>query len=146
MARETVDISWSYRFESLQEKSLFFGLAYGISTDEIISSFDIASHLEMKPTEWEGVKWNSQFSRIDLVAAMHGLLSSMLWMCATEVIDSPPEDKELLDSELLRYVDRISSLYPENSFHNWDHACQVVSNHDGYLSKWSHFFDRSYNV
>jgi hypothetical protein len=100
----------------------------GISDDEdIFSRFDTTSYSEMKKTSWSDISWDTQLSRIDLVAAIHGLLSSMLWLCAEEVTaGSLPDNKEVLDAELLRFVDRISSLYPDNSFHNWDHACQVT--------------------
>lgn len=57
-----------------------------------------------------------------MVAATHGLLSSMLWKSVAERV----ENKEVLDHELLRYVDCISVLYEDHPFHSWDHACQVV--------------------
>lgn len=99
----------------------------GLSDDDIFSNFDTASYSEMKRTAWLDIRWDPQLSRIDLVAAIHGLLSSMLWMCTAEVTSGTPlENKEVLDAELLRYVDRISSLYPDNCFHNWEHACQVT--------------------
>lgn len=89
-------------------------------------NFDTASYSEMKRTSWRDIQWDPQLSRIELVASIHGLLSSMLWLCVNEVTNgSLPENKDALDSEILRYVDRISSLYPDNCFHNWDHACQV---------------------
>lgn len=99
-----------------------------MSDDEIFSNiqFDTASYSGMKKLSWLDLKWDVELSRIDLVAAVHGLLSSMLWMCAAEKDGSTPENKDILDSELLHYVDRISSLYPNNCFHNWEHACHVT--------------------
>jgi hypothetical protein len=99
----------------------------GMSDDDIFSNFDTVSYSEMKKTSWLDIRWDPQLSRIDLVVAIHGLLSSMLWLCAAEVTaGSLPDNKEVLDAELLRFVDRISSLYPDNCFHNWEHACQVT--------------------
>ena len=50
----------------------------------------------------------------------------MLWKSAADVQSELPNNKEVLDAELLRYVDRISTLYEAHAFHSWDHACQVV--------------------
>ena len=61
-----------------------------------------------------------------MVDATHGLLSSMLWKCAAQVEKQLPQNHKNLDSDLLRFVDRISLLYEGHAFHNWDHACQVV--------------------
>lgn len=60
-----------------------------------------------------------------MVSATHGLLSSMLWKSVADV-NKKFGNKEVLDHELLRYVDCISNLYYAHPFHSWDHACQVV--------------------
>ena len=134
-------------------------------SDEILSStFETASYSEMKNSNWIDIKWDPQLSRIDSVAAIHGILSSMLWMCTAEIQTKSMEDKNLLDSELLRYVEvshfhgmyllpffycllishttqfkRISSLYPNNPFHNFEHACQVTLS-TAFLAKEYHRF------
>ena len=46
-----------------------------------------------------------------MVAATHGLLSSMLWKCVAHKEKQVPKDREHLDKDLLRFVDRISNLY-----------------------------------
>ncbi len=61
-----------------------------------------------------------------MVATTHGLISSMLWKCVADVESELPDNKDDLDHDLLRYIDRISSLYEPNPFHSWEHACQVV--------------------
>lgn len=74
-----------------------------------------------------GIEWDAGRSRIDSVAATHGLLSSMLWKSVADVhSDSALSNKEIIDHELLRYVDCISILYEAHPFHSWEHACQVV--------------------
>ena len=54
-----------------------------------------------------------------MVAATHGLLSSMLWKCAAHKEKQLTKDREHLDKDLLRFVDRISNLYENHGFHNW---------------------------
>lgn len=73
-----------------------------------------------------GIKWDPNRSRVDMVATTHGLISSMLWKCVADVESEVPENKDDLDHELLRYIDKISSLYEPHPFHSWEHACQVV--------------------
>lgn len=90
------------------------------------SDHDTTSFTELKRTKWTEIKWSHGRSRIDMVAATHGLLSSMLWKCTADVKKDLPKNFEQLDHELLRFVDRISTLYEANAFHSWDHACQVV--------------------
>lgn len=94
--------------------------------DATMSDHDTASFVQLKRTPWSDIKWDPNLSRIDLVAAIHGLLSSMLWKCAAEVLSELPDNKAFLDHELARFVDRISSLYVDHPFHSWGHACQVV--------------------
>ena len=72
-----------------------------------------------------GIEWDAGRSRVDSVAATHGLLSSMLWKSAADV-HSKLDNKDIIDHELLRYVDCISTLYEAHPFHSWEHACQVV--------------------
>jgi hypothetical protein len=94
-----------------------------------LSDHDTVPFIALKKTPWSDIKWNSDLSRLELVDAIHGLLSSMLWKCSDDVILSRsdvPTNKEFLDQELLRFIDRISTLYNENPFHSWDHACQVT--------------------
>jgi class 3 adenylate cyclase len=101
--------------------------ASGISSDDdILSGFETKSYIDMKHTIWSDISWDAALSRIDLVAAIHGLLSSMLWKCAEDSDEPIPDNKQALDSELLRFVDRISALYEPHPFHSWDHACQVT--------------------
>ena len=54
-----------------------------------------------------------------MVAATHGLLSSMLWKCVASVEKQLPPNQEQLDHDLLQFVDHVSILYPNNAFHNW---------------------------
>jgi len=90
------------------------------------SGHDTVSFAELKKTEWVNIKWDPDLSRIELVASVHGLLSSMLWKCCACVSSEMPPNKNFLDREILRYVDRISSLYDAHPFHSFDHAAQVV--------------------
>lgn len=103
--------------------------AVGASSNEgmsELSDHDTVSFAQLKKTPWSDIKWDPNLSRIDLVAAIHGLLSSMLWKCAAGVLPELPPNKSILDHELLRFVDRVSTLYEDHPFHSWDHACQVV--------------------
>jgi len=90
------------------------------------SDHDTVSYSALKKTQWFGIKWDPNRSRVDMVATTHGLISSMLWKCVADVESELPENKDDLDHELLRYIDKISSLYEAHPFHSWEHACQVV--------------------
>ena len=90
------------------------------------SDHDTISFYELKRTRWTNIKWDPDLSRIELVASIHGLLSSMLWKCCAEVSSEMPGNKDVLNHELLRYVDRVSGLYDAHPFHSFDHAAQVV--------------------
>ena len=97
--------------------------------DDDLSNHDTVPFIALKKTAWSHIKWSPDLSRKDLVDAIHGLLSSMLWKCSDDVIQSRsdvPTHKEFLDQELLRFVDRISTLYNDYPFHSWTHACQVT--------------------
>ena len=90
------------------------------------SDHDTVSFVELKSTRWTDIKWDPDLSRIELVASIHGLLSSMLWKCCAEVSSQMPDNKDVLNHELLRYVDRVSGLYDAHPFHSFEHAAQVV--------------------
>jgi len=90
------------------------------------SDHDTVSFVELKNTRWTDIKWDPDLSRIELVASIHGLLSSMLWKCCAEVSSEMPGNKDVLNHELLRYVDRVSGLYDAHPFHSFEHAAQVV--------------------
>ena len=90
------------------------------------SDHDTVSFVELKNTRWTDIKWDPDLSRIELVASIHGLLSSMLWKCCAEVSSEMPGNKDALNHELLRYVDRVSGLYDAHPFHSFEHAAQVV--------------------
>jgi hypothetical protein len=97
--------------------------------DDDLSDHDTAPFIALKKTPWSHIKWSPDLSRLDLVDAIHGLLSSMLWKCSADVILSRldvPTHREFLNQELLRFTDHISTLYNDNPFHSWDHACQVA--------------------
>ena len=90
------------------------------------SDHDTISFYELKRTRWTDIKWDPDLSRIELVASIHGLLSSMLWKCCAEIASEMPDNKTELDHELLRYVDRVSGLYDAHPFHSFEHAAQVT--------------------
>ena len=96
------------------------------SSSDDSSGHDTVSFAELKKTQWVDIKWDPNLSRIELVASVHGLLSSMLWKCCAQVSPDLPSNKNVLDHELLRYVDRVSSLYDAHPFHSFEHAAQVV--------------------
>jgi hypothetical protein len=124
------ELSYPGRRISTAEESMMGSsrgdLTSGISDDDIFSGFDTSTHSDTKRTIWSEIKWEPELSRSDLVSAIHGQLSSLLWKCADDAMEDIPENREQLDSELLHYVDSISSLYDAHPFHSWDHACQVT--------------------
>ena len=97
-----------------------------LEEEEDLSDHDTVSFVELKKTQWADIKWDPNLSRIELVASLHGLLSSMLWKCCAQALPDLPSNKNVLDHELLRYVDRVSSLYDAHPFHSFEHAAQVV--------------------
>jgi len=76
---------------------------------------------------WSKLKWNTSFTRDELVTQVYELLSFLLMRCLSKNNHISLIDVGQLQKELQRVVQRVSILYrDENRFHNWHHACHVV--------------------
>ena len=71
--------------------------------------------------------WDKAFTREDLVANVHLLLSPLLKLCIFESMGNFPDTIDLLDGQLYGFIDRISKAFKShNPYHNFRHTVHLL--------------------